>query len=93
MGVTRIQFDLSDEKVREIEELMEESGISTKKQYVEYAFTLLGWALEQARRGRLVASVDEETDRYRELSMPPLENLRGRRGSVARKAGKQEIAA
>jgi len=93
MGVTRIQFDISDDKVREIEALMEESGISTKKQYVEYAFTLLGWALDQARRGRLIASVDEETERYRELSMPPLENLRSRKSIVERSSAKQELTA
>jgi len=93
MGVTRIQFDISDDKVREIEALMEESGMSTKKQYVEYAFTLLGWALDQARRGRLIASVDEETERYRELSMPPLENLRSRKSIVERSSAKQELTA
>jgi len=76
MSATRIQFDLREDKLREIEQAMKLMGISTKKQYLDYAFTLLKWAQSQAQNGRIVVGLDEKTGYYKELSMPPLDEAR-----------------
>jgi hypothetical protein len=68
----RIQFELSDDKVRELEELMKESGIRTKKDLFNNALTLLEWAIDEKRAGRTIASIDEKEKRYKELVMPVL---------------------
>lgn len=69
---TRIQFDLSEEKVRELERLMEVTEIVTRKDLFNTALTLLQWAAKEKAIGRTIASVDEPTNRYKELVMPAL---------------------
>jgi hypothetical protein len=76
MSNVRIQFDVKEEKLHDIERWMELSDISTRKLYVDYAFTIFQWALKQAHEGKVVAALDEKTGSYRELSMPPLDHVR-----------------
>jgi hypothetical protein len=68
----RLQIDMNGEKMRELDDLMRESGVATKKEFVNSALTLLKWAINQRRAGRIIASIDEKTDSYRELEMPIL---------------------
>jgi hypothetical protein len=68
----RIQIDVSPQKLAELEELMRLCGISTKKELINNALTLLQWAVRQVRNGRTIASIDEQEGRYRELEMPIL---------------------
>lgn len=71
----RVQFELSEEKLRELEELMEESGIKTKKDFINNALTLLEWAIEEKKAGRMIASIDEKGEKYREVLMPLLSTM------------------
>ena len=41
MGMTRIQFELSEDRNKELEALMEKTGIRTKKDLFNNALTLL----------------------------------------------------
>jgi metal-responsive CopG/Arc/MetJ family transcriptional regulator len=68
----RFQIDLSSKLVTELDELMELCDIPTKRDLVNNALTLLRWAVDEVRRGRTIASVNETEQRYRELSMPIL---------------------
>jgi hypothetical protein len=70
--MSRIQFDLPDDKVAELEKLMAESGIKTKKEFFNNALTLFEWAIKERKAGKTIASVDEKTNRYKELLMPAL---------------------
>ncbi len=63
----RIQIDLPDEKANEIQAMMESHGISTKKQLFNISLNLLKWALKEKAAGRVIASVDEEKDSYKEV--------------------------
>ena len=45
----RVQLELPEDKVREIDSLMADAGISTRKLYIEYALATLKWALNQSR--------------------------------------------
>lgn len=71
----RVQFELTEEKVRELEALMEESGVKTKKDFINNALTLLEWAIEEKKAGRMIASVDKNEESYREVLMPLLSNM------------------
>ena len=68
--MTRIQVDMPEERVREIEELMEKRGIKTKKEFFNVALTLLEWAIDEKENGHAIASVDEEENRYKEVVIP-----------------------
>jgi len=68
----RLQVDLSEERVRKLEDLMRGSGIKTKRDLINNALTLLEWAVKETRAGRTIASVDEKDKAYKELVMPIL---------------------
>lgn len=70
--MVRIQFELPEEKVKELEELMRVAGITTRKDLFNNALTLLEWAVQERKAGRSIASVDEHNKRYKELVMPAL---------------------
>ncbi len=75
MENVRIQFETTSQRLAQIERLMSECGIETKKEFFNNAITLLNWAVTQVKSGKIVASVDETTERYRELQMPIFSNL------------------
>ncbi len=80
--MTRIQLELSGERVRELEALMEESGVRTKKEFFNNALTLMEWAIKERKAGRILASVDEQEKRYREIVMPILSAVQPEPSSV-----------
>jgi hypothetical protein len=83
MRTYRIQIDLSEDRYKEIESLIEECGFSTKKDFFDNAITLLKWTVKQARRGLSIASVNEREKKYTELQMPFLERVQERNAEPA----------
>lgn len=74
MSTSRIQLELPEARVQELEGLMREAGITTKKDLLNDALSLFQWALRERQAGRKIASVDESNQRYKELVMSSLEN-------------------
>lgn len=70
--MAKIQFELPDEKLAELEALQKESRLETRKDLFNTALTLFEWAVDEVKAGRSIASVDEENKRYREIVMPAL---------------------
>lgn len=91
--MVRIQLDLPDEQVRELEQLMADTGISTKKDLFNNALTLFQWAVAEKRAGRSIASVDEAEKKYKELIMPPLERARAGNSRAADARGDRLVPA
>jgi metal-responsive CopG/Arc/MetJ family transcriptional regulator len=73
--MVRIQLDLPEEQVKELDELMRETKVSTRKDLFNNALTLFQWAVRAKRSGRIIASLDEEHGTAKELVMPALENV------------------
>src|SRR5262245_24504391 len=71
--VTRIQLDFPEEKVRELDQLMQQAGINTRKDLFNNALTLLVWAVKERQKGNKIVSLDEQHGTSRELVMPILE--------------------
>jgi metal-responsive CopG/Arc/MetJ family transcriptional regulator len=71
----RIQFELPEEKVAELERLMDESGIKTRKDLLNNALMLLEMAIKERKEGRTLVSVDEKKNRYKEVLMPILSSI------------------
>jgi hypothetical protein len=70
----RIQFEITEDQSNKINTLMEETGSSTKKDLFNNALSVLQWAVKQVSNGRVVGSIDERTDSYRELNTPALDH-------------------
>ncbi len=69
----KIQLDLDEKGARTVERLKEQTGLKTHKDLFNNAVTLLDWAVTQRQKGRIIASMDETEQNYRELQMPVLE--------------------
>ena len=83
MAMARIQFELSREKNEELEALMKRTGIRTKKDLINNALTIFEWAVNERARGRIIASVDEEEKKYKEILMPVLEHVARKKKEAA----------
>lgn len=84
----RFQLDISEEDLQEIEAMMEKTGVSTKKEFINNAVTLLNWAIRQREQGNSIAAIDEAADIYRDLEMPILSKVKpdaGKRPAARRK--------
>lgn len=75
MPMTRVQIILPAERVRILDEIAEQGGLTTRKDLINNALTLLNWAVREVKRGRTIASVDERTQRFTELQMPMLDAI------------------
>jgi len=78
----RIQLELPEVQVQELKKLMDEAGFETYKDAFNNALTLLEWVLNEVKSGKVIAAVDEQSEKYRVLVMPALE----RAAKAARKA-------
>jgi hypothetical protein len=74
--MVRIQFELPEEKIKELEAIMAEARITTKKDLFNNALTLWEWAVQERQNGRTIASIDEDNKKYKELVMPALLAIR-----------------
>ncbi len=72
----RLQIELSEDKLDELESLMKEGRAATKKEFVNAALTLMEWAMKERRAGRIIASVDEGKNVYKEIVMPILSEVK-----------------
>ena len=68
----RVQFDLPEEKMKELDLLMEETGIKTRRELFNNALTILEWAVDRSSKGFDVAAYRENTKELHVLAMPAL---------------------
>jgi hypothetical protein len=73
--VTRLQFELSAEKLDEFERVRQEGGFESRKDLLNNALTLLKWTMKHAQQGHVIAAVDEKSKKYFELQMPFLTHV------------------
>jgi hypothetical protein len=76
--MSRIQFEVSENRRDKIDELQAKLKLSTRKALFNNALALLRWAVEQKENGRKIASLSEEENSYMELVMPALEDVETR---------------
>lgn len=51
MEKRKLQFDFTQEVVRELEELQQLTGLSTRVQAIRHALCFLRWAVDETRKG------------------------------------------
>jgi|WetSurMetagenome_2_1015567.scaffolds.fasta_scaffold330645_2 hypothetical protein len=74
--IVRLQFEISEGRLKELEDLMDVTGTGTKKELLNNSLTLLEWAVNEKKRGNMIASVNEDEKKYKEITMPILENVK-----------------
>ena len=74
--MARLQLDLSDTQDELITELMAVCDLRTKKDVIENALMLLGWAATEVQRGLLIAAIDDTNKVYKEIETPALMGAR-----------------
>lgn len=82
--MARLQLDLSDTTDEIIDTLMVMCDLRTKKDVVENALMLLGWAANEAQHGHSIAAIDEKNQVFKEVQTPALMGAR-RTGAKAEK--------
>jgi Putative peptidoglycan binding domain len=74
--MSHLHLELSASNDDLVEKLGEICDLKTKKDIVENALMLLGWAASEAAKGLSIAAVDEKRSVYREVQTPALQNAR-----------------
>jgi len=72
MDKVKFQFEMPVANAIRLEELAKQAGVA-KKDVINNALTILEWAIGEVEVGRMIASVDETNDRYREMVLPLLQ--------------------
>ena len=75
-------LEIPDDRASELRALMEQCGISTQRDLLNNALALFAWAVNERSTGRIIASVDEENMKFKELTMPALQRVAVRQTSV-----------
>ena len=78
MGNVRIQIDLDERRVYELDQIMKTCGMSTRKELFNNALTLFEWAVDAVQHGRTIASFNEAEQKFREIEMPALRTASAR---------------
>jgi hypothetical protein len=67
----RLQIEIPDKNFEELKTFMKENGIRTQKELFNISLNLLKWAVkEKKKKGRIIASVDEANNSYKEIILP-----------------------
>lgn len=72
----RVQFDISDNRVDDLNALQEKTQVTTRKDVFENAVAIFEWAVKQRAKGRLIGAYCEKTKEFFEITMPALENVK-----------------
>lgn len=86
MTKTRVQLDLSPERLKELDDLMAVCGFDTRKELFNNALSFFEAVVEEARKGNDIAAVNEDEKTYSKLVLPAL-------AQVARRAHRDRTAA
>jgi hypothetical protein len=96
-----MQLDLPTKNVNLVNHLRTIGNIATYKDLFNTCLTVFYWCMQEVQSGRVIASLDEETGKYKELSVPAFqyarfqaeEAARLQAEEAARPAGKEDQAA
>jgi plastocyanin len=82
----RLQVDLSEEKAKELRDLMADTASQTYEQLFNNALTIFEWAATEVKAGNSIVVVNERRQGHRVLVMPALEEVAKRHGKQKEQA-------
>ncbi len=71
----RLNLEISESQMDSLRVLEKRTGVSSMKDLVNNALTLLDWAVQETAKGNEIASVNEEQSAYRVMVMPVLNHV------------------
>lgn len=74
--MNRLNFDYTTEGMKQLDDLKKKLGVGSRAEVVRYAQGILNWAVQQAEQGNQLISVNSSSGTVKELSVPPLEEIR-----------------
>lgn len=72
----RLQLDLSAQRIKEVDQMSELTGVKTRREFVDQAIVFFAWAISERQKGRLIGSIDEDSGGYREVVLPAFASIR-----------------
>lgn len=68
--IITLQFRVDEVELQRIDDLKKGLvGLRNRAQLINYALTLLNWCVQERRKGRIIASMDESAGTYKELEI------------------------
>lgn len=68
-----LKFDISDDDIITLQNLIKEAGLETPRELFNHSLTLLEWAIEQTKDGKVIAAIDESKPSYSAIDMDMLQ--------------------
>jgi len=78
VAMSRLNFDFTDKAIKQLDNLKNKLGVTSRAEVVRYAQGILNWAVQQAEQGNQLVSVSSSTGTVKVLSVPPLDEIRNR---------------
>jgi len=86
LDLRRVQFNLLPERLADLDQLMIFCEMRTRTELFDSAMTLFEWAVQEVRRGNVVASYNQQDDHVEIVRFPVLDNA-ARRAHSHKTAG------
>lgn len=67
-----LQFEISEDEIAKLDKLMKEAGLDSHRDLFNNSLTLFQWAVQQIKEKKVVASVDEQAQKFTEVQMDSL---------------------
>lgn len=71
----RVQFEIDDEELQTIKNLMGATRIKTFSAFLGEALSLYVWSLKERHAGRIIAALNELSGQYKQAVVPSLERV------------------
>ena len=75
MPRARLQIDIEEDKMKELEALMHDCGIATKRALFNDALTLFKWAVNKRKKGFQIGAMGPDGRQFTELETPALSHV------------------
>lgn len=70
-----LQFEVSDQEIEKLDEMLKETNLDSYKDLLNNSLSLLYWAAQQVKNGKVIAAVDESAQKYTEVQMQALQHI------------------
>ncbi len=84
----RLQVLMSDKRLDELDTLVKLTGLKTRTELINYSLTLFEWSIKERLGGRIIASVDEQNERFKEVELPGISLPQSLSSQVVQALGK-----
>lgn len=88
-----LQFEVSDQEIEKLDEMLKETNLDSYKDLLNNSLSLLYWAAQQVKNGKVIAAVDESAQKYTEVQMQALQHIVETKKAQAQNEAEQKVEA